>query len=105
MSSAADNFHPGFSPESSLMLLSLAGLLACAASVEPSRHVAVVLKSVDVFSISRSTYSYGNSTGLTPVSLLIPRQGNQLRREYKAWTANGRRETRNEKREMRNDKC
>jgi hypothetical protein len=37
MSSAADNFHPGFSPESSLMLLSLAGLLACAASFKPSR--------------------------------------------------------------------
>jgi hypothetical protein len=32
MSSAADNFHPGFSPESSLMLLSLAGLLAHASS-------------------------------------------------------------------------
>jgi hypothetical protein len=37
MSPAADDFHPGFSPESSLMLLSLAGLLACAASFKPSR--------------------------------------------------------------------
>jgi hypothetical protein len=37
MSCAADNFHPGFSPESSLMSLSLAGLLARAASLEPSR--------------------------------------------------------------------
>jgi hypothetical protein len=50
MSLAADNFHPGFSPESSLMLLSLAGLLACAASVEPSRLAAVVLKCADVYS-------------------------------------------------------
>jgi hypothetical protein len=50
MSSAADNFHPGFSPESSLMLLSLAGLLARATSVGPSRLTAVVLKCADVFS-------------------------------------------------------
>lgn len=49
MSPAADNFHPGFSPESSLMFLSLAGLLACATSVEPSRRQAVVLKCADVF--------------------------------------------------------
>jgi hypothetical protein len=43
MSSAADNFHPGFSPESSLMLLSLAGLLARAASFKPSRGVTTVV--------------------------------------------------------------
>src|SRR6476660_8913053 len=28
-----------------------------------------------MFSLGKSTYSYGNSTGLTPVSLLIPLRG------------------------------
>jgi len=40
MSSAADDFHPGFSPESSLMELLPAGLLACVASLHlPMSHV------------------------------------------------------------------
>ena len=69
-SSAADNFHPGFSPESSLMLLSLAGLLARAASVNLPmmwNH-----SGIEVTNVLFSTYSYGNSTGFSPVSLLIP---------------------------------
>lgn len=74
MSSAADNFHPGFSPESSLMLLLLAGLLACAASVEPSHRLDSGIKVIRMLfpQMETSTHSYGNSTGLSPVSLLIP---------------------------------
>jgi hypothetical protein len=41
MSSAADWFHPGLSPESSSMLLQQAGLLACSSST-PSRRQTVV---------------------------------------------------------------
>ena len=70
MSSAADNFHPGFSPESSLMLLSLAGLLARAASVEPSRRLTVVLKSVRMF-ISFSEIAL-TATGIAPVFHRFP---------------------------------
>jgi hypothetical protein len=68
MSSAADNFHPGFSPESSLMLLSLAGLLACATSVEPSRLTTVVLKFADDFSLKKAL----TATGIAPVSHRFP---------------------------------
>lgn len=71
MSSAADNFHPGFSPESSLMLLSPAGLLAHAATVLPSHNAMLQwCEETDVLK-SKSIYSYGNSTGFTPVSLLM----------------------------------
>jgi hypothetical protein len=70
MSSAADSFHPGFSPESSLMLLSLAGLLACAASVEPSRLLTVVLKSVRmVISLMEKALT---ATGIAPVFHRFP---------------------------------
>jgi hypothetical protein len=69
MSSAADNFHPGFSPESSLMSLSLAGLLARATSVEPSRLAAVVLKCADVFSCNGKALT---ATGIAPVLHRFP---------------------------------
>jgi hypothetical protein len=81
-SPAADNFHPGFSPESSLMLLSLAGLLARAASSDlpiPNWNSGAKWRMFGS-AYEPGTYSYGNSTGFTPVSLLMARCGaNQSR--------------------------
>jgi hypothetical protein len=70
--SSADKFHPGFSPESSLMLLSLAGLLARAHPLNLPALRQWYLSVRMFFLYWKSTYSYGNSTGFTPVSLLIP---------------------------------
>jgi hypothetical protein len=77
MSPAADGFHPGFSPESSLMSChwQVFWLVPHSAYLPArlNRQWYKVLLNVFISIKEKCTYSYGNSTGITPVSLLMVR--------------------------------